>query len=235
MSALYVGSYSWSRSSTDSSSSKCEATSVSGVSVQVSDSGCSNCSAVSSSLGTSFGANSYGGAMSALYVGSYSYITSAGALAKSCTASVATTHVHLLSITIKRSSFQNSMALSGEWYLLISNAQDLTQFEFSEAGRNSEGANVSLSAVTSPFFACDAASWRRVTLRRFTAVQSASQLGLLCCRLWDLEILPHHAATSSATSVVFLLMACQYKTASRCPTPPVLSLRHRCSLLARIE
>ena len=170
-----------------------------------------------------------------LYIGSYSYSLSNGAYEKSCTASVATTHVHLLSITIKRSSFQNSMALSSECYLLFSNAQDLTQFEFSEAGRNSEGANVSLSAVTLPFFACDAASWRRVTLRRFTAVQSASQSGLLCCRLWDLEILPHHAATSSATSVVFLSMARQYKTASHCPTPPVPSLRHRCSLFARID
>ena len=148
MSVLYVGAYSWSRSFDADSSSKCDATRVSEVSVQVSDSGCSNCRAVSSSLGTSFGANSYGGAMSALYVGSYSYSISAGALAKSCTASVATTHVHLLSITIKRSSFQNSVALSSECYLLISNAQDLTQFEFSEAGRNSEGANVSLSAVT---------------------------------------------------------------------------------------
>jgi hypothetical protein len=173
--------------------------------------------------------------MSVLYVGAFSYSSSDGAFQQSSTASVATTHVHLLSITIKRSSFQNSMALSGEWYLLISNAQDLTQFELSEAGADSEGANVSLSAVTLPFFACHAASWRRVTLRRFTAAQLASRLGLLCGRLLDLEGPPHHAATSSATSVVFLLMACQYKTASRCPTPPVLSLRHRCSLLARID
>ncbi len=147
MSALYVGSYSWSYSDT-ASSSKCEATSVSGVSVQISDSDCSNCRAVSSSLGVSYGANSYGGAMSALYVGSWSRSGSYGAFEKSCTAHVATTHVHLLSITIKRSSFQNSMALSSECYLLISNAQDLTQFELSEAGRNSEGANVSLLAVT---------------------------------------------------------------------------------------
>ena len=203
--------------------------------MQVSDSGCSNCSAVSRSLGTSFGANSYGGAMSALYVGSYSYSGSNGALANSCTASVATTHVHLLSITIKRSSFQHSVASSSECYLLISNGQDLTRFELSEAGEESEGANVSLSAVTSPFFACDAASWRRVTLRRFTAAQSASQLGLLYFQLWDMEVPPHHAATSSATSVVFLSMARQYKTASHCPTPPVPSLRHRCSLFARID
>jgi hypothetical protein len=90
---------------------------VSGVSVQVSDSGCSNCSAVSNSV--RFGANSYGGAMSALYVGAYSYSGSYGAVDMSCSASVTNTHAHLLSITIKRSSFQNSMALSSEWYLLI--------------------------------------------------------------------------------------------------------------------
>jgi hypothetical protein len=127
------------------------------------------------------------------------------------------------------------MALSSECYLLISNAQDLTRFELSETGEGSEGANVSLSAVSLPIFACIAASWRCVTLRRFTAAQLASRLGLLCGRLWDLEVLPHHAAQSSSTSVVFFLMACQYKTASHCPTPPVLSLRHRCSLLARID
>jgi hypothetical protein len=159
--------------------------------------------------------------MSVLYVGSYSYCSSAGALDKSCTASVATTHVHLLSITINRSSFQNSMALSGEWYLLISNAQDLTRFELSESGVLSEGANVSLSAVTSPFFACDAASWRCITLRRFTAAQSAPWSGLLFGRLWELEAPPLHAAPSFATSAVFLSMARQYKTASYCPTPPV--------------
>jgi hypothetical protein len=92
---------------------------VSGVSVQVSDSGCSNCSAVSRSDKVSFGANSYGGAMSVLYVGAYSYSGSNGALDISCSASVTKTHAHLLSITIKRSSFQNSMALSSECYLLI--------------------------------------------------------------------------------------------------------------------
>jgi hypothetical protein len=84
---------------------------------------------------------------------------------------------------------------------------------------------VSSSAAASPFFACDAASGWRVTLRRFTAAQSASWLGLLFGRLWDMEILPHHAAPSSATRAVFLSMARQYKAASHCPAPPVLSLR----------
>jgi hypothetical protein len=167
--------------------------------------------------------------MSALYVGAYSYSQSAGFIRKSCTAIVATTHVYLLSITIKRSSFQHSVALSSEWYVTILNAKDLTRFEISETGLKSQagaayGANVSSSAAALPFFACDAASWWRVTLRRFTAAQSASWSGLLFVRLWDMEAPPHHAAPSSATRAVFLSMARQYKTASHCPAPPVLSL-----------
>ncbi len=173
--------------------------------------------------------------MSVLFVGAHSHSFSPGASDMLCTASVKITHVYLLSITINRSSFQNSMALSSECYLLILNAKDLTRFENSESGLNTKagtsyGANVSSSAVILPFSACDAASWRRVTLRRSTAAQSASRLGLLFGRLWDLEVPMHHAAPLSATSVVFLSMACQYKTASHCPTPPVLSLRH-CRLL----
>ena len=45
----------------------------SGVSVHVSDSGCSNCSALSTSRLNSFGANSYGGSMSVLYIGAYAW------------------------------------------------------------------------------------------------------------------------------------------------------------------
>jgi hypothetical protein len=116
MSVLYIGAYSYSRGFSGSSSSKCEATNVSGVSVQVSDSGCFNCSAVSSSKTSSAGANSYGGAMSLLYVGAYSFSGAPGnddpdMYSKSF---VATTQVDLLSIAIKNSSFENSTALSGE-------------------------------------------------------------------------------------------------------------------------
>jgi hypothetical protein len=236
MSALFVGAYSWSRSFNAYSFSTCEATSVSGVSVHVSDSGCSNCSAVSSSLGDSHGANSYGGAMSVLFVGAYSWSFSVGSYEMRCGAYVGSTLVHLLSITIKGSSFQNSMALSSECYPFILIAKDLTQFEISETGQESEagfsyGANVSSSAATLPCFAHEASSWRRVTLRRFTAAQSASWLGLMFNRIWDMDIPTHHAAPSSATSAVFLWMACQYKTASHCQTPLVLSLRHHCSLV----
>jgi hypothetical protein len=115
MSVLYIGAYSFSRSSSDTSISKSEATSVSGVSVQVSDSGCSNCSAVSSS-NSSAGANSYGGAMSVLYVGVYSFSGSRGGAAEKIqsTSLVSTTQVNMLSIAIKNSSFDDSTALSGK-------------------------------------------------------------------------------------------------------------------------
>jgi hypothetical protein len=53
--------------------------------------------------------------MSVLYIGAYSYSLSDGAPEKSCNAAVETTRVYLLLITIKRSSFLNSVALSGEY------------------------------------------------------------------------------------------------------------------------
>jgi hypothetical protein len=84
MSVLYVGAYAWSLSfaASSSSSSKCEATSASGVSVHVSDSACSNCRALSTSGRDSFGANSYGGSMSVLYIGAASASSFAAACAK---------------------------------------------------------------------------------------------------------------------------------------------------------
>jgi hypothetical protein len=156
MSVLFVGAYSWSRSFTDYSFSSCKATSVSGVSVQVSDSGCTNCSAVSRSFGDSFGANSYGGAMSVLFVGAYSYSFSVGAYEMECGAYVESTLVYLLSTTIKSSNFRNSMALSSEWYPFVLIANYLTQFEISETGQKSQGgisygANVSSWARLLPF------------------------------------------------------------------------------------
>ena len=123
--SFYIGAYAWSRSDA-SSSSTCGATDVIGVDVRVRHATSVDCTAIThvsllsnSSITQSLGANSYGGAMSALYVGAYSYSFSAGSLETSCTASVTNTYVYLLSITIKRSSFRNSMALSSEWYLLI--------------------------------------------------------------------------------------------------------------------
>ena len=114
ISVLYVGAYSWSRSNAAYSSSKCEATNVSGVSVQVNNSGCTNCSAVSSTQRQSNGGNSYGGAMSVLFVGAYSYSLSDGGSQMTCDSSVAATRVSFFSIAMTNSSFQHSMALFGE-------------------------------------------------------------------------------------------------------------------------
>jgi hypothetical protein len=63
----------WSDSYEDDSISSSEATNVSGIEVSVCDVGCSNCSAVTSTSGSSFGANAYGGSMSVLYVGAYAW------------------------------------------------------------------------------------------------------------------------------------------------------------------
>lgn len=75
MNVLYVGAFSWSSSSGASSNSHstCAATVVSALSVQIRESPCSNCSALSTSAGESNGANTYGGSMNVLYVGAYSW------------------------------------------------------------------------------------------------------------------------------------------------------------------
>jgi hypothetical protein len=80
MSVLFIGSYSWSLllGSFGYSSSRCGATTASAIILQVSNSKCINSSAVSATVGTnssvsSRGANSYGGSMSLLYAGAYSF------------------------------------------------------------------------------------------------------------------------------------------------------------------
>jgi hypothetical protein len=86
LSVLYIGAYSWSFSGATSSSSRssCGATSAGEVSVTVTDSACSNCSAMSTNSGGNlFGASSYGGSMSVLYVGSYAWSFSASAASSS--------------------------------------------------------------------------------------------------------------------------------------------------------
>jgi hypothetical protein len=89
MSVLYIGAYAWSFSDKADSSSASAATNVSGVSVSVSNAGCSNCTAATSSQGVSLGTNSYGGSMSVLYIGAYAWSFSFEA--NSLSASEATT------------------------------------------------------------------------------------------------------------------------------------------------
>jgi hypothetical protein len=114
LSVLYVGAYAWSRSLDASSSSTCGATNASGVSVHVSSFGCSNCSALTTSGGDSLGANSYGGSISASYIGAYSYSFSLGQIDAICRSSVGATRVLDFSITIIRATIDDTMALSSE-------------------------------------------------------------------------------------------------------------------------
>ena len=117
MSVLYVGAYSWSfgLAASSNSSSRCEATSASGVSVQVSDSACWNCSALSTSGGGSFGANSYGGSISACYIGAFSYSFALGDGLVSSRSIVGATRVHNLLITIRNATMAYTEAVIGEY------------------------------------------------------------------------------------------------------------------------
>jgi hypothetical protein len=91
---------------------------VSGVSVQVSDSACSNCRALSSSGDKSFGANSYGGSISASYIGAFSYSAAVGSSRFSSRSFVNSTRVHNLSITIKNVTISGTEAVSGEYHII---------------------------------------------------------------------------------------------------------------------
>jgi hypothetical protein len=73
LSVLYIGANAWSLSSARDSSSSCKDTTASVLSVTISNSSCHNCTASTSSLLGSYGANAFGGSMSVLYVGAYAW------------------------------------------------------------------------------------------------------------------------------------------------------------------
>jgi hypothetical protein len=119
MSVLHVGAYSWSLSNTansnSGSTSTCKTTSASDVSVHVSGSGCVKCSAISTTALSSYGANSYGGALSAVFIGAYSYSSAAGSFFSFSRAIVESTEVVRLSVTIQDSTIVDAVAASGEY------------------------------------------------------------------------------------------------------------------------
>jgi hypothetical protein len=113
MSVLYVGAYAWSFSSEEASSSSSSGyTSISGVSVSVSNAGCFNCTAATSSQANSNGANSYGGTMSVLYVGAYGYSFSGGSAGESSRSVCDFTRVIGLNISVQTSDIRLSRASS---------------------------------------------------------------------------------------------------------------------------
>jgi hypothetical protein len=73
MSVLHIGSSAWSMSKAIFSSSKCDATNVSLVNMNIRFVSCSNCYAFHISTSTSRGVSTYGGSMSVLQIGSYTW------------------------------------------------------------------------------------------------------------------------------------------------------------------
>jgi hypothetical protein len=117
MSVLYVGAYSWSRTSDDSSkcSSTCGSTHANDVKVHISNYNCYNCRAITRG-GLSYGANSYGGSISAAYIGAYAYSSAliSASITRLSNSSVDFTHAETLSIVIANTNINNSKALSGK-------------------------------------------------------------------------------------------------------------------------
>jgi hypothetical protein len=123
MSVVYVGGYASSVSVASKSSSICAQTIASHVSVSISNSRGYNCSSRSGSY-ISEGSNSYGGSISAVYVGMYAYSYSIGGKSCRVLSLAENTFVDSLVVSIDASAFLQSRAISGKrsdlqtaWYL----------------------------------------------------------------------------------------------------------------------
>jgi hypothetical protein len=112
MSVLYVGAYAWSYSTRGDSSSASEATTVSGVHVSVSNAGCSNCSAVTSSGGISNGANAYGGSMSVLVFGAHAFSFCLGQFTRRSLSHCGPTKAFGLNVSISSCAFSGAQAMT---------------------------------------------------------------------------------------------------------------------------
>ena len=113
MSVVHVGAYAWTDSETTKSpsSSVCGATSASGVSVNVSDAPCYNCSALTTSGVNSCQANAFGGSMSVVYVGAIAWSFSFGDSSPSSSTCGATS-ASGVSISISDAPCSNCSALT---------------------------------------------------------------------------------------------------------------------------
>ena len=129
--SFYIGAHAWSFSTAANSSSACGTTTASGVSVSVSNAPSSNCSAVTTtSGGRSFGANSYGGSMSVVYVGAYAWSGSYAASSSAC----GTTTASGVSVSVSNAPSSNCSAAT-------------TTSEGSSFGANSYGGSMSVVYV----------------------------------------------------------------------------------------
>ena len=107
----YLGGYAFSYSGSGSSSSTSGATTARGVNVSISNVNTSDCSATSTGFS---GANSYGGSMSVVYIGAYtwSYAQQGQPFPSSAQSSCGTTNVSGLLVSISSSRLAHSSAVS---------------------------------------------------------------------------------------------------------------------------
>jgi hypothetical protein len=113
ISAVYIGAYAFSLSNFFGIISVCGVTKANRVDVSVIDSFCQNCSAVTTNSGIdSFGVNSYGGSISAVYIGAYSFSYSTGIFEAVSTSHCNSTEVRGLKVSMSFSSFHQSKAAS---------------------------------------------------------------------------------------------------------------------------
>ncbi len=161
ISALHIGAYSWSysESSQSSSSSECGSTIASTVSVSVHDAPCYNCSAVTTSGGSSYGASSYGGSISAVYIGSHVWSYSFGGLGTASDSSCDLTRVVSLLVSISGSLINHTTAISSEISFLFNfHSHELTHFHRADTVGSSFGSTVrnpSCGCTFAPAFAHD--------------------------------------------------------------------------------
>jgi hypothetical protein len=113
MSVVYLGANAWSYTKAGSSSSKCEATSASGVGVNVSGTPCSNCSALTTSGARSFQANAYGGSMSVVYLGANAWSFSDAGSSSSSTCEATSASGVSVSVSGTPCSTCSALATSG--------------------------------------------------------------------------------------------------------------------------
>ncbi len=118
--SVYIGAYSLSYTQSSRSWSESGTTTVIGASISVSDTSCYNCSAVTGSgaIDGSVGGSSHGGAMSAVYIGSYVWSIAAGDTYEGDSSSFCDfTRVIGLVVSISTSVINDAMALSSELFV----------------------------------------------------------------------------------------------------------------------
>ena len=124
ISAAYVGAHAWSFSSFSSSRSECQTTHVSGLIVNVSNVSCIRCLGFVLT-GSSFGANAYGGVLSAMYIGAYAWSvgfnTGISERDRAGYAAVESTIVQNSQIFVLSSVFQDCIIISSSY---VSGSQD---------------------------------------------------------------------------------------------------------------